>query len=103
MTGYEREDWEAARDEAISRVERNADPDWKDMAYDMIVATARELPEFTQDDVWARGLPPTRENRALGPVFLRAARDGVCRKTDRVRPSTLSHGSGKPVWRSLLR
>jgi hypothetical protein len=96
------EDALAARDEAIQRVDEHADPDWKDHAYDLVVRTAGELYEFTQDDVWDRGLQPTRENRALGPVFLRAARAGVCEKTDRVRPSARSHGSGKPVWRSLI-
>lgn len=49
------------------------------------------------------GLTGTREDRALGPVFQRAARKGWIVKTDRVRPSVRSHLSGKPVWRSLLR
>jgi hypothetical protein len=90
------------RQESIRKVDEHASVEWKDIAYRFIHLTALELQEFTQDDVWDRGLPATRENRALGPVFLRAARRRVCVKTDRVLPSARSHGSGKPVWRSLI-
>lgn len=91
------------RDIALERVDRAADPAWKDAAYDAVVETARTLPEFISDDVWViGGLPSTREDRALGPVFQRIARDRVAVKTDRVRPSVRSHLSGKPVWRSLI-
>jgi hypothetical protein len=92
-----------ARDEALQRVSQAADPEWKDLAYDAVIRTARLLQEFISDDVWETGgLDSTREDRALGPVFLRASRDGICRKTDRVRPSIRSHLSGKPVWQSLI-
>lgn len=91
------------RAEGLERVDRAADPDWKDVAYDAVVRTAEQLPEFISDDVWTvGGLESTREDRALGPVFLRASRNGIARKTDRVRPSVRSHLSGKPVWRSLI-
>ncbi len=92
-----------ARAEALKRVDEAAEPEWKDMAYEAVVKTALRLPNFISDDVWETGgLDSTREDRALGPVFLRAARDRVCVKTDRVRPSVRSHLSGKPVWRSLI-
>ncbi len=93
----------AERDQALRQVDDAADPDWKDVAYAALERTARLLPEFISDDVWATGgLTSTREDRALGPVFRRAARDGLCVKTDRTRPSVRSHLTGKPVWRSLI-
>jgi hypothetical protein len=87
---------------AIERVEQAADRDWLDIAYEAVERTCREMPTFISDDVWLRNLPTTREDRALGPVLKRAAKDGLCRRTDRVRPSVRSHGSGKPVWESLV-
>lgn len=91
------------RETGLERVDRAAEPDWKDLAYEAVEATARRLPEFISDDVWEYGgLESTREDRALGPVFLRAARAGLIVKTDRVRPSVRSHLSGKPVWRSTV-
>lgn len=90
------------RDVALQRVDDAADVDWKELALEAVRITAVRLPEFISDDVWATGLPRTREDRALGPVFLRASRLGYCQKTDRVRPSVRSHLSGKPVWRSLI-
>ena len=93
----------AERDVALKRVDEAADPDWKETAYAAVVRTARALPEFISDDVWeVGGLTSTREDRALGPVFLRIARERVAVKTDRVRPSVRSHLSGKPIWRSLI-
>ena len=92
----------AARDEALERVEAGAEPDWQAAALAALEITARRLPDFISDDVWDSGLPSTREDRALGPIFLAAARAGWIAKTDRVRPSRRSHASGKPVWRSLI-
>jgi hypothetical protein len=92
-----------ARDSALTQVEDASDEAWRDRALTAVLVTARLLPEFFSDDVWrVGGLDRTREDRALGPVMLRAARLGWCVKTDRVRPSVRSHLSGKPVWRSLI-
>lgn len=90
------------RDKALERVEKHADPHWKTYALAAVERTAVRLETFISDDVWESGLEPTREDRALGPVLLRAARFGWIEKTDRVRPSRRSHGSGKPVWRSRI-
>lgn len=93
----------AARDEALKRVEQAANEQWKNDALAAVRQTCEQRPDFISDDVWnVGGLDSTREDRALGPVFLKAARAGWCVKTDRTRPSVRSHGSGKPVWRSLL-
>lgn len=93
----------AARDKALGQVEENAAPEWKDRALKAVRLTATQRNEFISDDVWEIGkLDRAREDRALGPVFLQAARLGWIRKTDRVRPSVRSHLSGKPVWMSLI-
>ena len=87
---------------ALQLVDEHADPRWKEDALEAIRQTAETMPAFISDDVWERGLRQTREDRALGPVFMRAKRLGWIEKTDYVRPSVRSHLSGKPVWRSLL-
>lgn len=93
----------AARDRALRKVDEHADEAWKQQALEAVRRTAKQLPDFISDRVWdVGGLESTREDRALGPVFLRAARLGWIEKTDRVRPSVRSHGSGKTVWRSRL-
>lgn len=93
----------AARDGALEDVENAADPAWLGAALQAIRRTAERRADFISDDVWAdAGLKPTHENRALGPVFQSAARNGWIKKTDRIRPSVRSHMSGKPVWQSLI-
>lgn len=93
----------AARDEALFNVENAAESDWIELAYQALLLTARTLRWFICDDVWdIGGLPPTRENRALGAVFKRAKRDGVIVMTGDSRPSVRSHLTGKPVWLSLI-
>lgn len=88
--------------EAWRRVQNGTDPVWEDQAKAALIRVALEKEEFISDDVWDTGLEPTRENRALGPIFMAAKRAHLIEKTDRVRPSVRSHLSGKPVWRSLI-
>ena len=91
------------RDQALEAVESATDPDWRKKALFAIRRTAERRLEFISDDVWADSkLEGTREDRALGPIFRAAAKEGWIEKTDRVRPSVRSHLSGKPVWRSLV-
>lgn len=93
----------ADRDRALQQVDRNADEQWKDRALAAVRTVCEQRAEWHSDDVWAlTDLDEPREARALGPVVLRAIRLGYCEKTDRVRPSVRSHGSGKPVYRSLI-
>jgi hypothetical protein len=87
----------------LKAVEEAADRDWLEEAYRCLRACAQARESFISDDVWGFGLARTREDRALGPVFLRAKREGWIVKTDRVRPSVRSHLSGKPVWVSRIR
>jgi hypothetical protein len=88
---------------AMERVEQAADSDWMEQAYAAVELTCRRLPDWISDDVWREsGLREPREARALGPVLMRARRAGLCVRTSMQRPSIRSHGSGKPVWRSLI-
>lgn len=103
MTARSMSDAIAARDQALQQVDENADQAWKEHALACVRRTCEQLPDFISDDIWTTGgLDSTREDRALGPIMLQAARKGWAVKTDRVLPSVRSHGSGKPVWRSLL-
>lgn len=95
-----------ARDRDMERVERAADPEWKDAAYDAVVQTAREIPRgFIVDDVWHR-IPRTieapLEPRAMGPVMRRAQSDGVIVPTNEYRASArvTAHRNPRRVWRS---
>jgi hypothetical protein len=97
--------WRAglSRDLALERVEAAANARWKEEALAAIFTTCCSRVQFISDDIWVVGqLASTREDRALGPILLRAARLGWCWKTDQVRPSVRSHLSGKPIWESLI-
>jgi len=105
LADYEREHAEAARDEAIDRVEANAHHDWLVQARQAVLWLAHNRDEFTTDDVWGllsnTGVG-THEPRALGAVMRWAARSGVVVKTDRVVNSCRVECHARPVavWRS---
>ena len=99
----------AARDEAIDRVGKNADPDWAEAAYLACCLVAEEQPIFTTDNVWQKMsyLYPqfqTHEPRAMGAVMRRAARDNKIQATDdywkSVRPEC--HYRALMIWKSLI-
>jgi hypothetical protein len=96
-----------ARDEALERVEANANLDWKEEAFKAVVLAATELRQLTADDVYDR-LPSgifTHEPRALGPVMLRALRDSLIIKANvAARPSRRRslHASPRTVWDSQI-
>ncbi len=87
---------------ALDKVEAGTEPGWRAQAIDIVRRVCQAKADFFCDDIWAAGLPPTNNDKALGPIMMFAARQGWCKKTDRVRPSIRSHYSGKPVWESLL-
>lgn len=88
-------------DQTIAQVEANADGDWLIQAHKAVRVAAERFSEFTTDEVWQL-IPPTRENRALGPVMKKAARAGIIEKTDRVRNGkrVSRHGAPLAIWRS---
>lgn len=94
---------EAERDAALVQVEVHADPAWAQLAYDFLLEYLVDNRFMFVDDLWDAGLPSTREDRALGAVFQRAARAGFMRKEPgQYRKSVRSHMTEKPVWRSLI-
>jgi hypothetical protein len=94
---------ERLRDEAIARVEA-ASAEWQESAARVVRSLAATRAHLTTDDLWAcPDLPRPREPRAMGAAMVRAARDGVLRRTDRsaesVRPEC--HRRFVRVWESL--
>ncbi len=77
---------------------------WADQADTALRRYLETHPSFHVDDFWEWAIPLGLEfrGRAIGARLSAAGRHGWMTKTDRVRPSKRSHGSGKPVWRSLL-
>jgi DNA polymerase len=91
------------RDAALVQVALGAGPDWMAAAWDALVDYLRTHPSFFVDDFWAdTSLERPRESRALGPVVLRAAREGLMAKSGQFRKSTASNMTEKPIWTSKI-
>ena len=101
-------DAQAAANEAIARVEANADPGWMTLAYQTVCSLAETHDTLTTDEIWA-ALPRdgrgTHDPRALGPVMRRAAHDRLIRATASYVPSRRPGCHARPVrvWLSLRR
>ena len=80
----------AAIDDALQRVEENAEEYWKARALEAVTWCARTHQEFTADEVWERleqlNVEGPHTPAALGPIFLAARRAGVIEKTGRWQP-----------------
>jgi hypothetical protein len=96
----------AARDEAIARVERNADTGFYQDAIDAVNLAALAYPEFTTEEVvrLLADRPAPHEPRVFGAVMRRAAEAGWITPTDRWALSTFrrSHSRPKRIWSSLI-
>lgn len=94
------------RDEAIDRVEENADREWMNWALFLIRLIAGQSSVLTSDDVWESllGYNTTHDNRAMGAVMRKAQTNGWIEPTDRVVKSTRAVCHSRPirVWRSKL-
>lgn len=95
------------RDNAIERVDKHADSDWKVLALETVKAVAQRFAEFSTDLVLAElANSPirTHELRALGPVMLSARRAGYIEPTDRFENSNsvTRHKAPKRIWKSQL-
>lgn len=91
-----------ARDSALARVESHASRDWLDEAFAALRGYLETHATMHVDDL-APYLPAASgDRRALGAVFVRAAREGLMEKTENYRPSVASNLSPKVVWRSLV-
>jgi len=95
---------EALRDEAETRVERNADPYIKRLAIQALQELAYEQAVVTSDDVWLRIQVRPHEPRMLGPIMKSAEKKGWIRYTERTVLSVLEQNHRRPirVWLSLL-
>lgn len=71
-----------AKEEAIERVGRHANPEWLETAFAAIVCAACTLVDFTADDVRERldENVTTHEPAALGHVFRAAQKAGLIRQ-----------------------
>lgn len=100
----------AAKHDGMDRAEANAMPGWGAAMLECVITVARELGEFTADDVFrvAKDIgiyDGTHDRRAFGPVMHRAVKHGYCVKADcagrnSCRRST--HNSPLTVWKSLI-
>lgn len=99
-------DARAARDDALERVSRPT-PEWRAIAYLFLESLASRRPRLTSEMLWAyllsRGVPMPPEPRAMGPVMLKAVRDGMLRPLDYV-PGRRVSAHGRPVreYESLI-
>lgn len=94
------------RDQDIQAADRGADDAWRDATLATIQLVAAARPQFTTDDVLEANpaLEEAREPRALGPMMLYAARDGLIEPTKLYASSSRrqSNARHKRVWRSLI-
>jgi hypothetical protein len=93
---------EAAKEEAVSRVEANASRAWLDAAWEAVRRLWLSLPagtRVTSDEVWVAldGVTPPHEPRAMGVVMRRATREGLLRATSGFTPSALPQNHARPV------
>jgi hypothetical protein len=95
-------DFTARRASGIARSEAGALESWKAEAFAVVAEYLRAHPLMHVDDL-APLLPSLPgDRRALGPIFLRAVREGLMTGTEEFRPSRSSNGSVKRVWKSLV-
>jgi uracil-DNA glycosylase len=91
------------RDQALTAVADAADPNWMAAAWDALTEYVRTHETLFVDEFWAEtGLQRPKESRALGPVVLRAAREGLIRKSGEFKKSAASNMTEKPVWKSMV-
>lgn len=96
-----------AADEAVERVDRNADDEWKSAALAAICRTAMGKEFLTTDDIWeamSSHSATTHEPRAMGAVMRQAAAHGWISRTPDYTKSTRKECHARPVavWLSLL-
>jgi hypothetical protein len=92
----------AARDSGIDHAWQGASTQWQAEAWAFLVRYARTHPTVFADDLWAAGLPATRENRALGGLIQRARARHILTPSGLYRVSVKAHAQRHIVWRSLV-
>jgi hypothetical protein len=92
----------AARDRGIEHAWTGAHEEWRARAWDVLVSYLETHRTMFADDLWSAGLPETRENRALGPLILRAKSAGLIIDSGVRRVSIRAHAQRHVVWLSLV-
>ena len=96
----------AAREQGIGDSDEHADQGWKLAALAAIHHVAQQHRLFTTDEVWEALLTSpewTHEPAALGPLMLRACRDGWIAKTDTWERTKIPRRHRELlVWQSLI-
>jgi hypothetical protein len=91
--------------EAIARCDAGTDPLWAEEAWQFLLRYIEHHDDVFPDDLWAAGLREPRERRALGPLLIRAKREGLIVKSADYRKSVRAHSSRRSrfadmvVWR----
>jgi hypothetical protein len=103
---------ERAKQEGMSNVDRGANPVWKEMMEKIVRDMARHHRQFSTDAAYRvyyaipdNQRPNTRDQRSMGPLMLRLAKEGVCVKADvPAVPSDRAslHRSPLQIWNSLI-
>lgn len=96
---------ERKKELGMARAESGADQDWLDAANSCIVTMAQTRESFSGWEVtqFLRDLKITTPNeRALGPLLIKASKAGLIEKTERHAKNPLAHNCPSPVWRSLV-
>ena len=78
---------------------------WSELAYRTVELLTQRQATLTTDDVWTRieHLPKPNDPRALGPVMLRAQRNGLLTRSGSFRVSQHKANHKRPVavWLSV--
>jgi hypothetical protein len=95
-----------ARDEAITRADEHANPDWKTIAYQVGVTVARKREILMSEDIIA-AMPDsvtTHELRAMGAVMRRLQKDEIITPLGSYDKSPSPRGHSRPSlqWVSLV-
>lgn len=91
------------KEQAIARVESNANGEWLEAARTACLRVANAKPTFTSDDVWdvlEWQNATTHEPKAMGAVLAGLSKAGLIRKTGRYRPTrrAIAHGRDLAEW-----
>jgi hypothetical protein len=95
---------ESLKQEAIRRVDENAQEEWKAAALAAVYKVAQSHPMITTDTVW-QAIPEeveTHEGRAMGAIMVKAAKEGWITKTNQVSESARPACHRRPLalWKS---
>jgi hypothetical protein len=92
--------------EGMDKADAAATEEWKEKALDTIYNLAESNPLVWSDMIWEAGVSKAavHDTRALGAVFMRAAKKGYITKTDEFIKSEQEgcHGMDVRVWASNI-